>query len=310
MTYKDYYRVLGVAETATQEEIRKAYRTLALKYHPDKAKGDKAAEEKFKDINEANEVLSDPEKRKKYDQFGKDWKHYQEAGAPSGQFDWSKYATNTGSGAYQMSPEEFDAMFAGQGEGSLFDLLFGDRGGQKRRRRTGAIRGEDFNAETTLSLEEAYFGSTRLISLDGQKIRVTIKPGIADEQLLRIAGKGGAGLNGGPNGDLYLTITIAPHPLFRREGNDLHCDLTIGLYTAMLGGKVEVNTLKGAVKVDVPKETPNGKLLRLRGLGMPVYGKKNEFGNLLARIDIQMPKHLSEKEVELFRKLAELRNEK
>jgi curved DNA-binding protein len=310
MTYKDYYKVLGVADTATPEEIRKAYRALALKYHPDRAKGDKAAEEKFKDINEANEVLSDQEKRKKYDQFGKDWKHYQEAGAPSGQFDWSKYAAGGGSGAHRMSPEEFDALFADEGAGSLFDLLFGERGGQRRRSRTGVIKGEDLNAETTLSLEEAYLGSARLIMLDGQKIRVAIKPGIADHQVLRIAGKGGPGLNGGPNGDLYITINVAPHQALERKGNDLYCDLMIDLYTAVLGGKVEVNTLKGAVKVNIQKETPNGKVLRLRGLGMPVYGKKNEFGNLLARIDIQMPKHLNEKENELFRELAELRKKK
>ena len=309
MTYKDYYKVLGVSERATPEEIKRAYRALALKYHPDRAKGDKAAEEKFKDINEANEVLSDPEKRKKYDQFGQDWKHYQEAGAPSGQFDWSKYAAGGNPGARRMSQEEFDSLFGDQGAESLFDLLFGGQGGRGRRSRTGAIKGEDFNAETTLSLEEAYVGSARLINLHRQKIRVAIKAGIADRQVLRIAGKGGPGLNGGPNGDLYLTITVSPHPLFQRMGNDLHFDLMVDLYTAVLGGKVEVNSLKGAVKVSIQKETPNGKVLRLRGLGMPVYGKKNEFGDLLARIDIQMPKHLSDKEIELFRQLAELRKE-
>ena len=201
-------------------------------------------------------------------------------------------------------------MFGDEGAGSLFDLLFGGRGGQKRRGRTGAIKGEDFNAETTLSLEEAYRGAARLITLDGQKIRVAIKPGIADQQVLRIAGKGGAGLNGGPNGDLYITINVAPHPVFQRKGDDLSCDLVIDLYAAVLGGKVEVSTLKGAVKVDIQKETPSGKVLRLRGLGMPVYGSKNDFGNLLARIDIQVPGHLSEKEIGLFRELAELRKRK
>lgn len=310
MTYKDYYKVLGVAKTATPEEIKKAYRKLALLYHPDKTKGDKAAEEKFKDINEANEVLSDPEKRKKYDQFGEDWKRYQEAGAQPGGFDWSKYAAGRGGQARQMSREEFDAMFGEEGVGDLFDALFGQQRGQRRGRRSTAIRGHDIEAETTLSLEEAYHGATRLIELNDQTIRVTIKPGIADEQVLRIAGKGGHGLNGGPNGDLYITIRIAPHAVFQRKGNDLYCDLTIDLYAAVLGGKVDVSTLKGKVRVDIPKETQNGNVLRLRGRGMPVYGKKNEFGNLFVKIDIQLPKHLDEEEIELFRRLAEFRKQK
>jgi curved DNA-binding protein len=307
MTYKDYYKVLGVGETATPEEIKKAYRKLALKYHPDKTNDDKAAERKFKDINEANEVLSDPEKRKKYDQVGADWKHYEEAGAQSGGFDWSKYAGDRGGQAHRMRPEEFDAMFAGEGGGDLFELLFGQRNGQRRRRRSAALKGEDLNAETTLSLEEAYQGTTRLLQLDDQTIRVTIKPGAADQQVLRVAGKGGAGVNGGPGGDLYLTIKIAPHPEFQRQGNDLHCDFPVELYTAVLGGKAQVKTLKGTVKVDIPQETPNGTALRLRGLGMPIYGKKNEFGNLLVKIVIRMPSHLSAQEIDLFRKLAAIR---
>jgi curved DNA-binding protein len=307
MTYKDYYKVLGVGETATSEEIKKAYRKLAFKYHPDQTKGDRAAEEKFKDINEANEVLGDPEKRKKYDQLGADWKHYQEAGTQSGGFDWSKYASDHGGRAHRMRSEEFDTMFADEGAGDLFELLFGQRHGQRRGRRSTALKGEDLEAETTLALEEAYQGTTRLIQRHGQTIRVTIKPGAADQQVLRVAGKGGAGLNGGPNGDLYLTIKIAPHPEFQRKGNDLHCDFPVELYTAVLGGKAQVKTLKGTVKVNIPKETPNGTALRLRGLGMPIYGKKNEFGNLFVKIVIQMPNHLSEQEIDLFRKLAALR---
>jgi curved DNA-binding protein len=306
MTYKDYYDVLGVSKTATPDDIKKAYRKLAMKYHPDKAKGDKTSEEKFKDINEANEVLSDPEKRKKYDQFGEDWKHYQEAGAQPGGFDWSKYAGG-GGGARRMSREEFDATFAEQGVGDLFELLFGQEGGSRRRRRAVAIKGDDLDAETTLSLEEAYHGTTRLISLDGHTIRVTIKPGIADGQVLRIIGKGGPGMNGGPSGDLYLTIRIPPHPGFHRKGNDLHVDMPVDLYTAVLGGKTQVKTLKRTVKVDIPQETQNGKVLRLRGLGMPIHGKKYEFGNLIAKVVIQIPERLSEQELDLFRKLAALR---
>ena len=307
MTYKDYYKVLGVPNTATQEEIKKAYRVLALKYHPDKTKGSKSAEDKFKEVNEANEVLSDPEKRKKYDQFGQDWKHYQEAGAQTGGFDWSKYAAGQGGQARQMSPEEFNAMFGEEGAGSIFDLLFGQRGGSRRGRRSAAISGEDLNAETTLSLEEVYKGSTRLINLDGQTIRVTIKPGIADGQDLRIPGKGGPGMNGGPSGDLYLTIRVSRHPEFERKGNDLYRDLPVDVYTAVLGGKTEVKTLKDAIKVNIAKGTQNGTELRLKGLGMPVYGKKDEYGNLIVKVVIQIPQNLSEAEVDLFKKLAAIR---
>ncbi len=307
MIYKDYYKELGVGKTATPAEIKKAYRTLAQKYHPDKTKGDKTAEEKFKDINEANEVLSDPVKRKKYDEFGADWKHYEEAGAQPGGFDWSKYASAQGGQKRRTSTYDADTMFNDESVSDLFEMLFGQRSGQQRGRRSVVIKGEDIEAETTLSLEEAYHGATRLIHLNGQTIRVTIKPGIADQQTLRIPGKGAGGLNGGQNGDLYLTVKIAPHPEFHRKGNDLYRDLPVDLYTAVLGGKTQIKTLKGRVAVTIPKGTPNGKDLTLRGLGMPVYAKKNEFGNLLVKIHILLPEHLDEEEIEFFRKLAALR---
>ena len=307
MIYKDYYKDLGVAKTATPGEIKKAYRTLANKYHPDKNRGDKSAEERFKVISEANEVLSDPVKRKKYDQFGADWKLYEEAGAQPGGFDWAKYASGRGGQTHRTSTHEANAMFTDEGVNDLFEMLFGQRTGQRRGRQSIVIKGEDIETETTLSLEEAYHGTTRLIRLNGQTIKVTIKPGIADQQVLRIAGKGGGGSNGGPNGDLYLTVKIAPHPEFRRKGNDLHRDFPVELYTAILGGKTQIKTLRGNVTVNIPKGTPNGKALRLRGLGMPVYAKKNEFGNLLAKVDIVLPEHPSEEEIDLFRKLAALR---
>ncbi|MGD0339690.1 MAG: J domain-containing protein [Bacteroidota bacterium] len=306
MIYKDYYKVLGVAKTATPDEIKRAYRKLALKYHPDKTKGDKVAEEKFKDANEANEVLSDPQKRKKYDQFGEDWKHYQEAGAQPGGFDWSKYTSDRGGQKQRVSREEFDAMFGEEGVEDIFEMLFGQRRGQRQGRKTSVIRGEDLEAETTLSLEEAYHGSTRLIKINNQTIKVTIHPGIDEQHVLRIPGKGTAGMNGGANGDLYLTVKIASHSGFQRKGNDLYCDLPVELYTAVLGGKTKIKTLKGTVKVDIPKETPNGRELKLRGLGMPIYGKKNEFGNLYVKVVIQLPNHLSKEEIDLFKKLAAL----
>lgn len=307
MNYKDYYKVLGVSQTATADEIRKAYRKLALRYHPDKTRGDKAANEKFMEINEANQILSDPEKRKKYDQFGNDWKHYEEAGAQPGGFDWSRYANAGGTQKQRMSADEFESMFAAGEDIDLFELLFGERSGRSQGRTNAAFKGEDLNAETTLSLDEAYHGSARLIRLDGQTIRVTIPPGIADQQVLRIAGKGMDGIRGGPKGDLYLTVKIAPHSEFHRKGNDLHRDVPVDLYTAVLGGKALVKTLKGAVKVAIPKETPNHKELRLRGLGMPVFGEKDAFGDLFVTIDTKLPDHLSLGETHLFEKLAALR---
>jgi curved DNA-binding protein len=305
MTYKDYYKILGVSKTATPEEIKKAFRALAVKYHPDKTKGDKAAEEKFKAVSEANEVLSDPEKRKKYDQFGEDWKNYQQRGGEPGSFDWSKYAEQGES--RRMSREEFNEAFGEGGFGDLFELLFGERGPQRQGRKPSAIKGGDLEADTTLTLAEAYHGTTRILRLGGQTIRVSIKAGIADDQVLRIPGKGQSGLNGGPNGDLYLTVHVAPDATFERKGNDLQCELPVDLYTAVLGGKAQVKTLKGAVKVDIPKETSSGKVLRLRGLGMPAYGRKGEFGDLTVKVKIVVPEHLGEEEIGLFKKLSAFR---
>jgi curved DNA-binding protein len=304
MNYKDYYKVLGVPRTATSDEIKKAYRKLALKLHPDKTKGDKTAEEKFKDINEANEVLSDPAKRKKYDRFGEDWKRYQEGGGQPGGFDWSKYSRGQQG---RTSRDEFSSMFGEEGVGDLFDVLFGQQRGSRRGRRGAAMKGPDISAETLLSLEEAYSGTTRLIQLDSQTIKVTIKPGIADGQELRIPGKGGAGRHGGAGGDLYITIRVAPHPFLNRKGNDIHCDLPVDMYAAVLGGKAQVQTLKGEVIVNIPQETSNGTVLRLKGLGMPVYGAREEYGNLYVKVIIQIPQNLTEDELDLFRKLASMR---
>jgi curved DNA-binding protein len=306
MTYKDYYKDLGVGKNATPAEIKKAYRALANKYHPDKAKGNKAFEEKFKEINEANEVLSDPVKRKKYDQFGADWKHYEEAGAQPGGFDWSKYAS-AGAQSHRTGAQESGTMFTEEGMGDFFEMLFGQQRGRRPGRRGVVIKGEDLETETTLSLEEAYHGAERLIQLNHQTIKVTIKPGVADRQMLRISGKGGSGSSGGPNGDLYLTVKISPHPAYQRRGSDLHRDIPVELYTAILGGKTEINTLKGKVKVNIPKGTPNGKELRLQGLGMPVYGKKNKFGDMMVKVEIVLPENHTEEELALFAKLAALR---
>ena len=306
-TKRDYYEILGVSKSATPEEIKKAYRKLANKYHPDKNKGDKSGEEKFKDINEANGILSDPVKRKKYDQFGADWKQYEESGQQPGGFDWSKYTGGRSGQEHTMSQEEFNAMFGEEGIGNIFETIFGQQGGGRSGRRSKASKGEDFEAETTLTLEEAYHGSTRLLKVHDQTIKITMKPGIADGQVLRVAGKGGRGSNGGSNGDLYITVRIAPHDEFQRRGNDLLCERTVELYTALLGGKAMIKTIKNTVNVDIPKETQNGKVLRLLGLGMPVYGAKNEFGNMYVTVIVHLPEYLSEQEIDLFKKLSLLR---
>jgi curved DNA-binding protein len=198
-------------------------------------------------------------------------------------------------------------MFNEEGAGDLFEALFGQRSGERRGRKTRAVKGEDFEAETTLTLEEAYHGSTRLLKINDQTIKITMKPGIMDHHVLRLEGKGAHGANGGANGDLYITVKVAPHTEFQLKGNDLYCERPVDLYTAVLGGKARIKTLKGTVNVDIPKETPNGKMLRLLGLGMPVYGSKNEFGNLYVTVMIQVPENLKEQELELFKKLAELR---
>jgi len=307
MIYKDYYKTLGVGNSATPAEIKKAYRSLANKYHPDKAKGNKSFEEKFKEINEANEVLSDPVKRKKYDQFGAEWKQYEGAGAKPGGFDWSKYAGDQSGATHRSAYHESGAGFSDESVNDLFEMLFGQRSGRPQGRRSAAAKGDDIETETTVTLEEAYRGAARLFQINGETIKVSIKPGVSDKQVLRIAGKGGLGKGGGPNGDIYLTIHITQHSIFRRSGDDLQCNMPVALYTALLGGKTPINTLEKKVTINIPKGTQNGKELRLLGLGMPVYGKKNEWGNLMVKVDIVLPEHLTDEELELINTLSALR---
>lgn len=317
MDYKDYYKTLGVDKSASTDEIKKAFRKLALKYHPDKNKGDKAAEEKFKEINEANEVLSDKEKRKKYDELGENYKYYQQSGNAGQGFDWSQYANAGGGGrqrTYSFSGgDDFEDMFGGSGGYSdFFDMLFGGGfgGTQKKRRgsRTMQSRGQDYQAEMDITLEEAYSGTTRVFKHNHQSIKLNIKPGIPDGQILKIPGKGGSGRSGGPAGDLLIKINVLPHKIFERKDNDLYADLNMDLYTAVLGGKVQFKTLKGVIKIDIAKESEFGKTLRLQKLGMPVYGKTNEFGDLYLKVNVQMPKNLSAKEIKLFSDLQKLRS--
>lgn len=290
MNYKDYYKVLGVSKTASADEIKKAFRKLAVKYHPDKNQGDKAAEEKFKEINEANEVLGDPEKRKKYDELGENWQQHQQRG---------NQQQNAGGRGQQYSYSE---GFGDEGGFSdFFESVFGKGFGGSQAR--GSQKGSDYRAEAEISLEEAYNGTTRLMEVNGEKLQMKFKPGTKDGQTLRIKGKGGQGSNRGERGDIYVTVHVPIHPHFERKENDIYCEAPIELYTAILGGKATIRTLKGIIKTDIPKQTENGKVLRLKGMGMPVFGQEKLFGDLYAKVKIVLPKKLSEEEIELFQQL-------
>jgi curved DNA-binding protein len=301
MEYKDYYKVLGVPKTASQDEIKKAYKKLAKKYHPDKNPGDKEAEVKFKELNEANSVLSDPEKRKQYDEMGENWRYYEQMRNQGG---GSTYNPFGGGGRYSFGgTEEFDAdSFA-----DFFESIFNRRGAGGYTAGGRYYKGSDYQAELEITLEEAYNGTEKIINVNGQPLRIKLKPGIADEQVIKLKEKGAPGSRGGKPGDLYITIRVAKHYKYERIGDNLYVDVPVNLYTLILGGKTEVHTLKGMIKVDIPKGTDNGKVLRLKGLGMPVYNEPGKFGDLYAKVQVQIPKNLSAKEEALFKELASLR---
>jgi len=305
MDFKDYYKILGIAKTATADEIKKAYRKLAIRYHPDKNPNDKSAEEKFKEINEANEVLGNEEKRKKYDELGENWKYYQQSGQGQG-FDRSKWADNHGGTSYDYTTGN---RFDEENFSDFFSSVFGGQFGGGRQGKQGSFKGQDYNAEMQMSLEEAYLGTSSQLELDNQKLQLKIKPGVKNGQVLRLKGKGGKGVNGGPNGDLYITVLIPEHSHYVRKENDLYCDIPVDLYTAILGGHTLVRTLRNPIKMNIAKGTTNGKVLRLKGMGMPIYGKENEYGDLYAKVNVVLPQHLSSKEEELFKELSKIKHD-
>jgi curved DNA-binding protein len=307
MEYKDYYKTLGVAKDATSEQIKKAYRKLARQYHPDVNPNDATAEQKFKEINEANEVLSDSDKRQKYDQLGADYQRYQQAGAGgagrgAGGFDWSQYAQGGGAGGgspFGGGGDDFSDFF-----GSFFG---GGQSGGGRSTRPGA--GSDYQAELELTLEEAYHGGPRTITVQGKNLRLTIQPGVADGQTIRLRDQGGPGRNGGPSGSLLITFRILPDARYVRTGDDLTQDVPVSLYRALLGGSQTVETLSGAVKITIKPESATGTRLRLRGKGFPVYRETDKFGDLYLRLNVQLPQNLTDQEKELIKQLAQLRGE-
>lgn len=301
MEFVDYYKVLGLDKNASTEGVKKAYRKLARKHHPDLNPNNKEAHKLFQQLNEANEVLSDPEKRKKYDKYGKDWQHgeaYEKAQQTQGHSrhnpnQWQNQSGQTFSG------EQFGAGFS-----DFFESMFGGSSGTGGNRQQGRFRGQDFNAELRLNLPDVYKTQQQTLTVNGKNIRITIPAGIEDGQTIKITGHGGPGMNGGPNGDLYITFLIENNTAFKREGNNLYTTVNLDLYTAVLGGDITVDTLDGKVKLKVAPETQNGTKVKLKGKGFPAYKQEGQFGDLYVAYSIQIPTNLTEEQKQLFRQLA------
>ncbi|MBS1596873.1 MAG: J domain-containing protein [Bacteroidetes bacterium] len=293
MAFIDYYKILGLNKNASPEDIKKAYRKLARKYHPDLNPNDKEANKKFQQINEANEVLSDPENRKKYDQYGENWQHAE-------QFEKAQQERSARGGGPQT--EFYGGDFDGEEFSDFFQSMFGNR--TNRRSSNVKFKGEDYNAELHLTLAEVYHTRQQTLTVNGKNIRITIPAGVENGQVIKLKGHAGPGVNGGPNGDLYITFVIADDPKFKRQGNDLYTTIDLNLYTAVLGGELTIDTLGGKLKLKINPETQNGTKTRVKGKGFPVYKKEAEFGDLYITYSVKLPQNLTEKQKELFRELS------
>lgn len=292
MSFVDYYKTLGLDKTASDKDIKNAYRKLARKFHPDLNPDDKDAQKKFQELNEANEVLSDPEKRKKYDQYGKDWQHGEEYERAR----QSRARTQSQEGSWYAGNE-------GGGFSDFFESMFGSSGGFGGGKQT-RFKGQDYKAELQLNLADAYATHKQTLTVNGKNIRITVPAGIENGQTIKIAGHGGPGSNGGPNGDLYITFSVANDEKYRRSGNDIHIKEELNLYTAVLGGELVVETLSGKVKLPVKPETQNGATVRLKGKGFPVYKQEGSFGDLYVTFNIKIPTELTDRQKELFTELS------
>lgn len=307
MEFIDYYKVLGLSKDASKNDIKKAYRKLARKYHPDLNPNDTAAQKKFQQINEAHEVLIDPEKRKKYDQYGKDWQHAEEFEKARSQ---QQYQQHSGGGFGGRSAGGFTGGFEGggfeQGDFSdFFESMFG--GATRGGRRTTRFRGQDFNAELHLRLSDVYTTQKQTLTVNGKNIRLTIPAGVENGQTIKIKGHGGEGVNGGPKGDLFITFVINNDTDFKREGQNLYKDVELDMFTAALGGEITIKTFDSKVKLTVKPETQNDTTVKLKGKGFPVYKKEGQFGDLYITYKIKIPTNLSTREKELLQELQKLR---
>jgi curved DNA-binding protein len=304
MDFVDYYKTLGVPKNASADDIKKAYRKLARKLHPDVNPNDKDAHKKFQQVNEANEVLSDPEKRKKYDQYGENWKHadqYEQARQQQSRQGGGGFGGFGGGG---FGGEEYTYSSGEEGDFSdFFESLFG---GARNRRSQAKYRGQDYNAELQLSLTDAYTTHKQTLTVNGKNVRITIPAGVENGQKIKLKGYGGPGQNGGPNGDLFITFNIQNDTNLKREGNDIYKTEDIDLYTAVLGGEKTIDTLSGKIKLKVNPETQNGTRIRLKGKGFPVYKKEGQFGDFYITWNVKLPTDLSDKQKELFRELSKI----
>ncbi len=320
MAKRDYYDILGVGRDASQKEIKKAYRKLAARYHPDKNPDDDQAEKKFKEVGEAYDVLKDPEKRKMYDRFGHDWKRYQQAGASAEDFGGWQQSQGANGGHYQRVNMNIEDLFGGdaggQGESpfsSIFEQFMGGAGGRGRsrqsyQRRQQSRSGQDVEASMHITLQEAFHGGSRKVNIGGQQVKVRIPKGIKDGKRIRLKGKGRPGQEG-QRGDLYLKIHIRSDDQYERKGDDLYYTHEIDLYTAILGGETRVPTMEGnKVKLKIPAGTQNGKLFRLGGLGMPQFKNNSKRGDLYVRTKVKIPENLSREEKEKFEELSQMRD--
>ncbi|HEX7367199.1 MAG TPA: J domain-containing protein [Pelobium sp.] len=304
MEFKDYYNILGVDKGATEADIKKAYRKMARKYHPDINPNNKEAELKFKEINEANEVLSKPENRKKYDKYGKEWKHAEQFEEQQRQQQQQQGKSTRQQQSYQQG---YEGDFGGGDFSDFFSSMFGGRGATGNSR-TAGFKGADYSAELKLLLTDVFKTHKRTITVNGKNIRLTIPAGVADGQVIKISGYGGVGANGGANGDLLLKFNIKNNTNFKRDGDNLLLNVDLDVYKAMLGGEVTVDIFDGKVKLKVPAETENNTKVKLKGKGFPVYKKEGNFGDLIITYQISVPKNLSAEEKDLVEKLAKLRN--
>ncbi|MFN4761882.1 DnaJ C-terminal domain-containing protein [Gillisia sp. Q332] len=302
MEFIDYYKVLELDKSASTADIKKAYRKLARKYHPDLNPNDKSAQARFQQINEANEVLSDPEKRKKYDQYGKDWQH-------ADQFEQAKQqqGQQRGGGGFGGG-QQYSGNFDDDTFSEFFEQMFGGGARTRGAGRRPQYKGQDFNAELQLNLRDVYTSQKQTLTINGKNIRLTIPAGVENGQTIRIKGHGAPGIQGGPKGDLLITFKIINNTDFKREKENLYITVEVDFYTTLLGGEITVDTFTGKVKLQVKPETQPGTQIKLKGKGFPKYKKEGQFGDLYITYQIKMPTNLSKKEIELFRELQKLRS--